>query len=107
MARRKDTVAEFEALPDAEKERRWLEIDRLTTEQVAKRSKPLNAEERELWQKFKRKVGRPRLGKGVRVVSVGLERELLKKADALAKRRGVNRSALVSEALRALIASAA
>jgi len=107
MARKKDTVAAFEALTDAEKERVWQEIDGLTTEQIEKRSKPLNAQERKLWQRFKRKVGRPRMGKGLKVVSVGLEKELLQKADALAKRRGVNRSTLVSEALRALIASAA
>ena len=46
-------------------------------------------------------------GERVKVASVGLEKELLRKADALARRRGVNRSTLVSEALRALIASAA
>ena len=107
MAHKKDPVAAFESLSDAEKERVWREIDGLTSRQIATRSRPLNSQERTLWRKFKRKAGRPRIGKGVKVVSVGLEKDLLKRADALAKRRGVNRSKLVSDALRALIASAA
>ena len=65
MARKKGPVAAFEALPDAEKERIWREIDSLTSQQIAEKSRPLNAEERELWKKFKRKAGRPRIGKGV------------------------------------------
>ena len=107
MATKKDPIAAFEALPDEEKERIWRELDSMTPEQIRARSRPLNAEERKLWQRFKRKVGRPKIGKGVKIVSVGLEKDLLKKADALAKRRGVNRSALVTEALKAMIASAA
>jgi len=82
-------------------------LDALTSEQLKARSRPLNAAERKTWQAFKRAAGRPRIGKGVKVVSVGLELDLLKRADALAKRRGINRSALVSEALKVLIGSAA
>jgi len=107
MARRKDPIAAFEALPDSKKEQIWQEIDRLTPEQLRARSRPLNAAERKVWRRFKRKAGRPRMGKGVKIVSVGLEKDLLKRTDALAKRRGLNRSALVTEALKAMIASAA
>src|SRR5258708_34740739 len=107
MAKKKDPIAEFESLPNSEKERVWRELDGLTTEQIKVRSRPLNRVERKMWSAFKQKAGRPKIGKGVKVVSVGLEKDLLRRADALAKRRGVNRSALVSEALRALIGSAA
>ena len=107
MAKKKDRIAEFESLPDSDKERVWRELDGLTTEEINARSRPLNSAERIMWSAFKRKAGRPKIGKGVRVVSVGLEKDLLKRADALAKRRGVNRSALVGEAFRALIGSAA
>jgi hypothetical protein len=107
MAKRRDPIEEFESLPDAEKERIWQELDRMTTEELDAKSRPLNAAERRLWRRFKRKVGRPKIGKGVKVISVGLEKRLLKQADALAKKRGLNRSALVSEALKALVASAA
>ena len=87
----------------------WQEIDRMTPEEMDAKSRPLNAKERELWRRFKRKVGRPKIGKGVKVISVGVEKQLLKQADALAKKRGLNRSALVSErpVLRVLVASAA
>ena len=107
MPRRNDTIAAFEALPDWRKEQIWQELDRLTPAQIRARSRPLNAAERKLWRRFKRKAGRPRIGRGVKIVSIGLEKDLLKRTDALAKRRGLNRSALVSEALRAMIASAA
>ena len=106
-AEKEMTADDFIALPDEEKERIWQEIDRTPPEQLLAESRPLNAKERKLWQKFKRKVGRPKIGKGVKVISVGVERELLKKADNAAKRRGLNRSAMVSEALRAFISSAA
>lgn len=101
------TIEAFEALPDARKDRIWREIDRQSPEELLAKSRPLNAAERRLWQKFKRKAGRPKIGKAVKVISVGVEKDLLKKADAAAKRRGLNRSALVSAALRAFIGSAA
>jgi len=107
MAKRADPIEAFEALPDSEKERIWAELDALTPEQLAARSRPLNAAERKLWRRFKRKVGRPRIGKGVKIVSIGVEKGLLKQTDAVAKRRGMTRSALVAEALKNLIGSAA
>jgi len=106
MVKRKDPVAEFDALSDFQKEQIWRELDQLSTEEIKAKSRPLNADESELWRRFKRKAGRPKIGKGVKVVSIGVEKDLLKRADALARRRGVNRSALVAEALKALIASA-
>jgi|SRR6185312_5743293 len=107
MAKQKDPIEEFESLPDAQKERIWQELDRMTPQELEAKSRPLNAGERAVWRKFKRKVGRPRIGKGVKIISVGVEKQLLKRADRLAKKRGLNRSALISEALRAIIASAA
>src|SRR5689334_9537737 len=103
MAKRTDPIAAFEALPDSEKERIWQELDALTPEQLKARSRPLNAAERKLWRRFKRKVGRPKIGKGVKIVSIGVEKDLLKQTDALAKRRGLTRSALVAEALKGMI----
>jgi hypothetical protein len=107
MAKRRDPIEQFESLPDGEKERVWQELDRMTTEELDAKSRPLNAGERRLWRQFKRKVGRPKIGKGVKVISVGVEKRLLKQADALARKRGMNRSALVSAALKAMLASAA
>ena len=47
-------------------------------EYVADESRPLNAEERALWAKARRKPGRPKVGRGVRVISVSVERGLEK-----------------------------
>ena len=107
MSKRKDPIAEFDALSDAQKERVWQEIDRMTPREIHAKSRPLNRAERKLWNRFKKKTGRPRIGKGVKIISVGVEKDLLMQTDALAKRRGVNRSALVSEALKSFINSAA
>ncbi len=63
------------------------------------------ADARELWQRAKRKPGRPRLGKGVKVISVSLEKGLLDEADKLAKSKGVSRAGLIARGLRAVLAA--
>ena len=94
-------IAVFEALPDAEKERQFTEFD-----QEFVPTRPLTPAQRKLWRKIKRKPGRPRVGQGAKVISLTVERGLLKDADALAKRRELTRAELVAEALRAALAKA-
>ncbi len=53
--------------------------------------------------KVKRKVGRPKLGAGVTVVSVSMEKNLLKNLNRHAKDNGVSRSQVISESLRSLL----
>ena len=48
------TADDFIALPDDQKERIWQEIDRTPPKQLLAESRPLNAKERKLWQKFRR-----------------------------------------------------
>jgi hypothetical protein len=57
------------------------------------------------WLRAKRKVGRPRKGQGVRVISVSVERALLARSDRLARRLGISRAALVARGLEAALAS--
>ena len=64
---------------------------------VIDKTRPLNAKERKLWEQAKRGRGRPRVGKGARKISVSLESDLLKRADAAAKKRGMNRSELIAD----------
>jgi hypothetical protein len=71
---------------------------------VAKTFKRLSPEMRERWERAKRKVGRPKQGRGVRVISVSVERGLLVRSDALAKKMGVSRAALISRGLKAVLA---
>ena len=68
-------------------------------------STPLNRQESALWTVARRKPGRPKVGRGVRVVSISVERSLLRASDALAKRMGITRAALVASGLKKLLTS--
>jgi macrodomain Ter protein organizer (MatP/YcbG family) len=68
---------------------------------VIDKTRPLNAKERQLWERAKRGRGRPKVGKGARKVSISLEASLLEKTDALARRTGETRSELISRLLTA------
>ena len=63
--------------------------------------------ERKRWERIKRKPGRPRVGQGVAVVSLSIERGLLGRADKLAKKLKVSRAKLVSAGLQRVLAEAA
>jgi hypothetical protein len=100
-------VDAFIALPDSEKDRIVAEIERESPAERRARSRPLNARERAQWQRFKQKMGRPKIGAGTRTISLTVERNLLKRADAYAKRHGLSRAKLVAQGLAAVIGSAA
>ena len=65
--------------------------------------RPMTAAERARWQRIKRKPGRPRNGRGVKVISVSVEKDLLKQSDALAKRLGISRAQLVARGLKGML----
>ena len=96
----------YDRMTTAELREATREFDR---EMIDAPGKPLTAAQRKLHRDAaasaakKRKVGRPLKGEGTTVVAVSVESVLLKKADALAKRRKVARSHLFNEALRALL----
>jgi len=68
--------------------------------------KPLTAADRARHARANRKGGRPRIGGGVRVISLTVERELLARADSLARERGLSRAALFARGLQDLLAKA-
>lgn len=105
--RRKSDIDEFIALPDSKKRRIVREIEAETPEQRFARSRPLNARERAQWRKFKRKMGRPVVGKGAKTISLTVERDLLRRADEYARRHGISRSKLVAQGLLTVLGSAA
>ena len=65
--------------------------------------RPLNLAERKQWRAVRRKMGRPRIGKGVKRVLISLEEDLLKRSDVYAKRHHLNRSQMISAGLRKLM----
>ena len=69
--------------------------------------RPMDQPSRARWERAKRKVGRPRRGKGARVISVSVEQDLLEASDRLAKQLGVSRARLIERGLRTVIASKA
>ncbi|MGH9368554.1 MAG: hypothetical protein ACRD3M_12860 [Thermoanaerobaculia bacterium] len=74
-------------------------------EMVVDQFKPLDAATRGRWEKARRKPGRPRRGKGAKVISVSVEKELLSRSDTLAKNLGLSRAGLIERGLKAILAA--
>jgi hypothetical protein len=66
---------------------------------------PLSDAARSRWVRARRKPGRPRRGKGAKVISVSVERELLSRSDSLAKNLGLSRASLIERGLKAVLAA--
>ncbi len=58
------------------------------------------------WKAVRRRPGRPKRGAGVKVISVSVERGLLTRSDALARRLCISRAALIERGLKQLLAEA-
>jgi hypothetical protein len=74
-------------------------------EMVIDEFKPLTGAAAKRWSHARRKPGRPRRGKGAKVISVSVERELLSRSDTLAKDLGLSRAAVVERGLKAVLAA--
>ena len=83
-------------------ERATAEFDK---EFVADTFNPLTARDKARWAGAKRGPGRPRQGKGAQVISVSIERDLLKECDRLARRRKFTRAQLIARGLRAVLSA--
>ena len=68
--------------------------------------RPLDAAARRRWAAAKRKRGRPTRGRGAKIISLSVERSLLRKTDALAKRLKLTRARIVELGLRRVLQEA-
>jgi hypothetical protein len=102
MRRKKSAVEKYARMTADELRSATAEFD---LEMVALRSRPLTAEERAWWERVRRRPGRPRRGRGAKVISVSLEQELLARSDALAKSLGISRALLIERGLKAVLAA--
>jgi hypothetical protein len=93
----------FLELSDQEKTAAAREFDQ---EFIVDTFRPMTPAERARWNRIKRKPGRPRQGKGHKVIAVRIEKELLKRTDALAKRLGISRAALIAHGLQGMLRAA-
>lgn len=58
---------------------------------------------RRRWLKARRKPGRPKTGRGSKVISVSIEKELLTRSDRLARKMGISRARLIAGSLRIIL----
>lgn len=105
--RKKSSIEAFIDLPDAQKQRIFDEIDSESPEESLLRSRPLNPREKRQWKRFQSKMGRPKIGKGSKTISLTVEKELLARADAYAKKHRISRARLVAKGLRVVLGLAA
>lgn len=95
---RKSVYDRFMALTPRQ---RNAEMARFDVERIDTPGKPLTIAQKAQHARARRRGrGRPRIGKGSRTVALTIELDLLKQADAYAKREGLKRSQLVAQALR-------
>ncbi len=74
-------------------------------EMVLDEFKPLTASAAARWKEARRKPGRPKRGKGAKVISVSVEKGLLSRSDSLAKDLGLSRAAVIERGLKAMLAA--
>lgn len=72
---------------------------------VADRAKPMTPEMRARWERAKAKVPPPENGRTEQTIAVRLDKALLDRCIALAKKKRISRDALVARGLRALLAA--
>jgi hypothetical protein len=98
---RRDPVAEFLRLTEAERQRIVAEYERGVPRSELR---PLTKAERARWERVKQgRRGRPKVGKGVRVISLSVERGLLERADSYAQENGLTRAQLFARGLAAVL----
>ncbi|MGH7140158.1 MAG: hypothetical protein ACREHD_30840 [Pirellulales bacterium] len=74
-------------------------------ERVIDQSRPLDTKERAQWKRLKTAKQRPNVGNAHQRISVSIEKGLLKRATAYAKKQRLSRSRLVAMALEQALSS--
>ncbi len=93
------TGEEFDALSPQDKEKVWEYYDRIIPSSELRDPTPEEAAIIRRQRHRNRKVGRPRVGKGAKMVAVTVELGLLKRADAFAKKHGMKRAEMIARGL--------
>ncbi len=99
MSRRKKS---FQKMRPAEIEAATAEFDREFVVDTFGEPPPRT---RARWLRARRRPGRPRKGRGAKIISVSVERTLLARADALAQRLGATRAEIIARGFKAVLAA--
>ena len=91
MAKRKKSVID---------ENDFESLDRFARNLTLENTRPLNSRERQMWELAKR--GRPKKAPGTKAIPtlITVEPKLLRRVDAYARKAGISRSQLFSDAVR-------
>lgn len=92
----------FDSMSAAEKQAVYDEIDSMSREELLTKLRPAKAADIARAQRIVKR-GRPRIGKGTRQISITVEADLLKEAEAYSRKNGLKRSELISQALRQML----
>ncbi len=98
----KKVVAKYEKMSARELHTASAAFDK---DMIVDQSRPLTAEELAWWKRVRRQPGRPRRGRGSKVISVSVEQDLLAQTDVLARSLGISRALLVQRGLKAVLAA--
>ncbi len=112
--RSKLTGHAIDAMSPVERQRLVDKLESETPRQCAARCKPLTPRDEARMDRVVKaidaarkmeagKMGRPKLGKGTRVVSVTVEIDLLERADAYARKAGMKRAELFTKRLKLVV----
>jgi hypothetical protein len=90
----------IDAMTDAQRAKLAAELDAQTPEQRDALEQAWTPALRAARQSIRRKIGRPKVGKGSKAISLTVEKELLGRATAFAKRHGLKRAELFTRGLK-------
>ena len=99
---RKEEAKPFVRMTTNELQTATAEFER---EMVADEFGPISERVKSRWKKARQRPGRPRQGRGAKVISVTVEKSLLARSDALAKNMGVTRAGMIARGLKAVLAA--
>jgi hypothetical protein len=94
------TRIDLEKMSNAELDRLGAEAEKVTR----RNTRPLSPASRRALARAASKGGRPRVGAGAKRINITVEKRLLAKTDAYARGHGLSRAAVVSAALKKIVA---
>lgn len=100
------TGEKFDAMTPAERQKIIDEIERIPPEEFRAMSKPPTRAEQRNLDRIAKRLGRPKIGKGTRNISITVEIDLLKRAEAYSRRKHMKRSEVFSLGLMRLLKDA-
>jgi len=101
------TGEQFDALPDAEKERIYRAIDSMSPEQWRAESRPPNAAERTRLKRTEARMKRTAAQRArMNRIVVSMEKTFLNRVDAYAKKHALERADMITRGLRLVMGEA-